>query len=116
MDFSLTEEQRALQDTVRRFAAGELVEAAREVEERDEPPGPAVRRRFAELGLLGVNLDPAYGGAGINRDLGTPHNPWNQIPHVPGGSSSGSAVAVAAGMTPAARTLPRPRGRREPRR
>jgi aspartyl-tRNA(Asn)/glutamyl-tRNA(Gln) amidotransferase subunit A len=44
----------------------------------------------------------AYGGVGINHDQGTPLNPWKSIPHVPGGSSSGSAVAVASGLVPAA--------------
>jgi aspartyl-tRNA(Asn)/glutamyl-tRNA(Gln) amidotransferase subunit A len=44
----------------------------------------------------------AYGAAGINHDHGTPHNPWHSMPHAPGGSSSGSAVAVAAGLVPMA--------------
>jgi aspartyl-tRNA(Asn)/glutamyl-tRNA(Gln) amidotransferase subunit A len=44
----------------------------------------------------------AYGGAGVNHDHGTPRNPWASEHHLPGGSSSGSAVAVAAGLVPAA--------------
>jgi aspartyl-tRNA(Asn)/glutamyl-tRNA(Gln) amidotransferase subunit A len=44
----------------------------------------------------------AFGGAGINHDQGTPHNPWQKTHYLPGGSSSGSGVAVAAGMVPAA--------------
>jgi aspartyl-tRNA(Asn)/glutamyl-tRNA(Gln) amidotransferase subunit A len=44
----------------------------------------------------------AYSGIGINHDCGTPRNPWKKDHFAPGGSSSGSAVAVAARMAPAA--------------
>ena len=38
---------------------------------------------------------------GTNRNLGTPWNPWDMETHrAPGGSSSGSGVAVAAGLAP----------------
>jgi aspartyl-tRNA(Asn)/glutamyl-tRNA(Gln) amidotransferase subunit A len=63
----------------------------------------AVRRLDrAGMVLLGKTntVQFAYGGVGINNDHGTPHNPWNPVPHVPGGSSSGTAVAIAAGLAP----------------
>ncbi len=43
----------------------------------------------------------AYGGWGTNRHMGTPWNPWDaKIARTPGGSSSGSGVAVAARLVP----------------
>ncbi len=48
-------------------------------------------------------VEMATGGWGTNEHLGTPWNPWDlEIPRTPGGSSSGSGVAVAAGYCPGA--------------
>ncbi|MCI5105568.1 MAG: acyl-CoA dehydrogenase family protein, partial [Pseudomonadales bacterium] len=66
MDFSLSEQQQTLQDSVRRFAQKELPEIARAIEESDEPPSLELRHRYAELGYLGVNLEPDYGGQGLS--------------------------------------------------
>jgi aspartyl-tRNA(Asn)/glutamyl-tRNA(Gln) amidotransferase subunit A len=66
----------------------------------------AVVRRLAAAGMVLVGkthtVQFAFGGVGINHDQGTPHNPWHRIPHAPGGSSSGSGVAVGAGLVPMA--------------
>jgi len=46
-------------------------------------------------------VEVAMGGWGTNQHLGTPVNPWDLNVHrTPGGSSSGSGVAVAAGLVP----------------
>ena len=45
----------------------------------------------------------AFGSWGTNTSMGTPWNPWDpQVQRTPGGSSSGSGVAVAAALAPAA--------------
>ena len=66
----------------------------------------AVVRRLAAAGMILIGkthtVQLAADILGINHDLGTPHNPWHRDAHIPGGSSSGSAVAVAAGLAPMA--------------
>jgi len=66
----------------------------------------AVIRKLAQAGMVFLGkthtVQLAYSGIGINHDYGTPVNPWHPTPHAPGGSSSGSGVAVAAGMAPMA--------------
>jgi aspartyl-tRNA(Asn)/glutamyl-tRNA(Gln) amidotransferase subunit A len=65
---------------------------------------PFVQRLFASgLIVLGKThtVEFAFGAWGTNEHLGTPRNPWDRKEHrVPGGSSSGSAVAVATRMAP----------------
>ena len=66
----------------------------------------AVQRLFeAGASIVGRTqmVEMAFGGWGINESLGTPRNPWDRdVPRVAGGSSSGCAVAIAAGMVPTA--------------
>ena len=53
------------------------------------------------LGKLHM-VEFAFGGWGTNPLMGTPWNPWDLATHrMPGGSSSGTGVAVAARLTPA---------------
>jgi len=64
--------------------------------------GPFVRAlKRAGCVILGLTktVECAFGAAGINTVRGTPWNPWDAtVQRLPGGSSSGSAVAVAAGL------------------
>jgi butyryl-CoA dehydrogenase len=66
MDFELTDEQRALQDTARRFAQSELPALAKELERTAEPVPHAMLHRYAELGFLGINMPTEYGGLGLS--------------------------------------------------
>ena len=64
-------------------------------------------RRLIAAGMVVVGkthtVEFAYGGWGTNQHLGTPHNPWDAADaRTPGGSSSGSGVAVAARLVPCA--------------
>jgi aspartyl-tRNA(Asn)/glutamyl-tRNA(Gln) amidotransferase subunit A len=67
---------------------------------------PAVQRLLdagARIAGRAQMVELAFGGWGINAARGTPRNPWDaQTVRVAGGSSSGSAVAVAARMATAA--------------
>jgi aspartyl-tRNA(Asn)/glutamyl-tRNA(Gln) amidotransferase subunit A len=75
--------------------------------ERRSTTTAAVVRHLLAAGMVPLGktqmVEFAFGTWGTNPHLGTPWNPWDLATHrVPGGSSSGSGVAVAAGLAPAA--------------
>ncbi len=64
MDFSLSDEQRALQSAAREFAQKRLVGLAQSIEASGDPPSRALISEYASHGFLGVNVPSALGGLG----------------------------------------------------
>ena len=65
MDFQLTEEQKELRESVRRYAHERLLPLAEEIETSGEPPSHDVVREFADMGYLGINISEELGGLGL---------------------------------------------------
>jgi aspartyl-tRNA(Asn)/glutamyl-tRNA(Gln) amidotransferase subunit A len=88
---------------------GEVTRAGSRVLENEQPAATdadavsALRR--AGFIIVGRNnmTEFAYSGLGLNAHFGTPLNPFERtLGRIPGGSTSGGAVAVSDGMAPAA--------------
>ena len=65
MNFSLTEDQLAVQTTARDFATSEVLPKAAEIDREHRHPAELVKR-MAELGFLGIAVPEAYGGSGFD--------------------------------------------------
>ncbi|MBA9074806.1 alkylation response protein AidB-like acyl-CoA dehydrogenase [Flavobacterium gossypii] len=65
MDFKLTEEHLMIQQAARDFAQAELLPGVIERDEHSKFPTEQVKM-MAELGFLGMMVDPKYGGAGLD--------------------------------------------------
>ena len=85
--------------------AGDLTRAGSRIMEKN-PPATADAVAVARLRAAGAvfvgrtnMVEFAFGTTGINPHYGTPKNPWDRkTGRIPGGSSSGAAVAQADGM------------------
>jgi acyl-CoA dehydrogenase len=64
MDFTLTEEQRALRETAARFAREVIAPVAREFDRTAEFPREVIARGF-ELGLMNTHIPAELGGLGL---------------------------------------------------
>jgi len=63
LDFSLTEEQKALQQKARNFAINEVLPVAKKYDESEEFPMPVIKKAWEE-GLLNLGIPKQYGGLG----------------------------------------------------
>src|SRR5436853_4998994 len=73
--------------------------------DRRSPATATLARKLIAAGMIVLGkthtVEFAMGGWGTNEHPGTPWNPWDpEAARTPGGSSSGSGVAVASGMAP----------------
>jgi len=89
--------------------AGEVTRAGSKVLDDQAPAAKSAeivdRLEANGFVVIGKNnmTEFAYSGLGVNAHFGTPLNPHDEVtPRVPGGSSSGAAVAVSRQMVPAA--------------
>ncbi|MCI4347934.1 MAG: acyl-CoA dehydrogenase family protein, partial [Thermoplasmata archaeon] len=65
VDFSLTEEQRSLQDLARKFAKTEMLPVAGACDRAGRFPEEVYRKAW-ELGLMNLNVPTEYGGSGLS--------------------------------------------------
>ena len=65
MNFNLNDEQKLIQETARNFAKDFLEEGAIHRDENKIWPDEAVKK-MSELGLMGIMVDPKYGGGGMD--------------------------------------------------
>lgn len=65
MDFDLNDEQRALQETARRYAREQMPAVAEEIEVTGRPISRDWLLNYAQMGFLGINVPRQYGGLGL---------------------------------------------------
>ena len=65
MDFNLTEEHIMIRDAARDFAQTELLPGVIERDNKQSFPDELVKK-MADLGFLGIMVDPKYGGSGMD--------------------------------------------------
>ena len=70
MHLELTEDQRMIQDSVRRFVEAQVEPTAASLDESCEFPHAAVKG-LADLGIMGMFVEPEYGGTGLDYVSGT---------------------------------------------
>jgi alkylation response protein AidB-like acyl-CoA dehydrogenase len=65
MDFLLTDEQKLLEESIKKFAKNEIQPLVKESDQKGEWP-EELTKKLGEMGLLGITIPPEYSGAGYS--------------------------------------------------
>jgi len=65
LGFELTDDQRALVETARKFTREEIIPVAGKLDEEEKFPDAILKKAF-EVGLMNLEIPEAYGGLGLS--------------------------------------------------
>ena len=97
MDFELSEEQKAVRETVRKFAEAKIKPAAHELDEAEEFSAD-LTRKMGELGVFGLIVPEEYGGQGL--DYTSYCIAVEELARVDGSQAATVAAGVSLGVAP----------------
>lgn len=97
MDFELTDEHKAVRETVRRFAETKIKPAAHELDEKEEF-SEELTRAMGDLGVFGLIVPEEYGGQGL--DYLAYVLAVEELARVDGSQAATVAAGVSLGIAP----------------
>jgi alkylation response protein AidB-like acyl-CoA dehydrogenase len=97
MDFELTEEQKDIRDTVRKFAEAKIKPLAHELDEKEEFSADLTRQMGA-LGIFGLIVPEEFGGSGL--DYTSYCIAVEELARVDGSQAATVAAGVSLGVAP----------------
>lgn len=97
MNFELTDDQKAIRDTVRKFAEKEIKPLAHELDEKEEF-SEKLTRAMGELGIFGLIVPEQYGGQGL--DYSAYVIAVEELARVDGSQAATVAAGVSLGIAP----------------
>jgi len=97
MDFELTDAQKDIRDTVRKFAEAKIKPLAHDLDEREEF-SVDLTRQMGELGVFGLIVPEEYGGSGL--DYTSYCIAVEELARVDGSQAATVAAGVSLGVAP----------------
>ncbi len=97
MDFNLTDEQKTIRDTVRKFAESRIKPQAHELDEKEEWSAE-LTREMGEMGLFGIIAPEEFGGQGL--DYSSYVIAIEELARVDGSHAATVAAGVSLGIAP----------------